>query len=312
LNIEYELLLKGRFYRGKSGVENYKKAVEYFHQAIAIDPHYALAHAELSDSYRLLTGVGGFDPKELTPKAEAATRKALELDENLAEAHLALAGIKRDAWDWAAAEREYERTIELNLNLDRAHHSYALYLSLMGRHEQAITEAKRSRELDPLSLPINVRVGHILYFARRYDEAIAESRKALELDRNFPYAHGLLGQVYTAKGVSAEAIAEYQEAIKLGGSPGIYLGAAYAQAGEREQAQAILKRLQTTGGYVSPGELAILYAALGEREQAFASLEQAYAARDPQLQFLGVDPAYDSLRSDPRFQDLLRRVGLAP
>ena len=183
----------------------------------------------------------------------------------------------------------------------------------MGRHEQAIAEIKRARELDPLSLFVNRDVAAVLYFWRHYDEAIEALKKALELERNSPLNHSGLAFSYAAKGMYPEAVASFQEAIKLGDdSPSlqIYLGATYAKAGERTKAQAILKRLHASKGYVSPGELAVLYAALSEREQAFASLEQAYAAHDLQLQFLGVDPPFDSLRSDPRFQDLVRRVGL--
>jgi serine/threonine protein kinase/Tfp pilus assembly protein PilF len=309
----YELVLKGRFYTRKGGTENRKKAIEYFQQAIAVDPNYAVAYAELSVSYSALVGGSWLDPKEFTPKAEAAARRALELDESLAEAHHALARIKLNSWDWATAEREFKRTIELNPNLARAHSGYADYLSLMGRHEQAIAENKRAKELDPLSLGANVGVGAKLYFARQYDQAIEVLKKTLELDQNFALPYVFLGYTYEAKRMYPEAIAAYQQFLKLSGddtSAQIYLGVSYAHAGQREKAQAILKRLQTTKEYVSPGELAVLYDALGEREQAFASLERAHAAHDLQLQYMAVDPAFDPLRSDPRFADLMRRVGL--
>ena len=309
----YELVLKGRFVGHKGVTEGRKKAHEYFQQAIALDPNYALAYAELSGSYKQLVVNGILDQKEAMPKAEAAVRKALELDENLAEAHLAFAVLKEDAWDWAAAEREFKRAIELNPNLARAHDRYSYYLSVMGRHEQAMAEIIRARELDPLSLPINMGVAYRFYFARQYDQAIEVLKKTLELDQNYPNAQITLGYTYMAKGMYPQAVAAYQEAIRLGDdsmSTKIYLGAAYAKGGERDKAQAILKRLQTSEGYVSPGELAILYTALGEREQAFASLEKAYAAHDSQLQFLGIAPEFDGLRSDPHFQDLVRRVGL--
>ena len=311
----YELLLRARFYSIRGGAENRKKSIEYLNQAIVLDPAYAPAYAELSSIYWGLVHDSFLDPKEGMPKAEDAARRALELDESLAEAHLALAGIKRNAWDWATAEREYQRAIELNQNLARAHHEYAVYLSLMGRHEQAITEIKRARELDPLSLIVNAGVGARLYLARQYDQAIEALKKTLELDQNFALPYIFLGYTYAAKGMYLEAIAAYRQFIRLNGddtSMQIYLGVAYTHAGQREKAQAILKRLQTTKEYVSPGELAALYAALGEREQAFASLERAYAAHDIQLQSLGVDPALDILRSDPRFKDLMRRVGLTP
>ena len=309
----YELLLKGRFHQNKENTEGTKKALEYFQQAIAVDPTYALAYAELSLSYSSLVTGSVLDPQEFTPKVEAAALKALELDENLAEAHYALANLKLDAWDWVTAGREFKRAIELNPNYARAHSGYAYYLSFTGRHEQAIATAKHAREIDPLSLNANAAVGYILYSARRYDEAIEDLQKTLELDRNSIFPLLYLGYNYSAKGMYREAIAAYNELIKLEGVTSrtqIFLGAAYAKAGERERAQAILRQLQTSKEYVSPGELAILYAAQGEREQAFASLEKAYAAHDFQLQYLGVDPAFDPLRSDPRFQDLLRRVGL--
>ncbi|MDQ3648978.1 MAG: protein kinase [Acidobacteriota bacterium] len=308
----YELLLKGRFYGNKGGTENWKKAVEYFQQAISIDPAYALAYAELSRFYVNLVGSSTLDPKEFTPKAEAAVRQALELDESLADAHLALANIKINDWDWATAEREFKRAIELNPNSARAHSGYAAYLSLTGQHEQAMTEINRARMLDPLSTIASAYVSFVLYYARQYDQAIEALKETLELDQNFPVAHFVLGYCYAAKGMYAEAIAAYQEAIMLGeDSPSvqIYLGYAYAKAGERERAQAILKRLKTSEGYVSPSELALLYESLGEREQAFVSLEKAFAAHDLQLQYLGVEPTFDPLRADPRFRDLLRRVG---
>ena len=310
----YELLLRGRFNWRKQDVENQKKAVDYYQQAISIDPTYALAYAELSASYTVLYGSGNLDPKEFRPRAEAAVHKALELDESLADAHYALANLKQYAWEWAAADREYQRAIELNPNLAEAHRFYSFYLMIRGRYEEAIAEAKRARELDPLSLERSAHVAVCLTVARRYDEAIEFSRKTLEMDQNFAGAHYALALAYAGKGMYREAIAEYQEMIKLGGdtpTDQIYLGSFYAKAGERGKAQEILKRLQTSKEYVSPGELAVLYTALDEREQAFASLEKAYAAHDLQLQNLGADNSFDSLRDDARFKDLMRRVGLS-
>jgi len=311
----YELLLKGRFYRSRGGAEDRKKAAEYFNQALTVDPVYALAYAELSITYWSLVSSSTLNPKEYSPKAEALARKALELDENLAEGYYALGNLKTDAWEWAEAEANYKRAIELNPNLALAHRWYANFLTLMGRHEQAIAEIKRARQLDPLSLPVNAIVGYTFYEARQYDQAIEALTKTLELDQNFPYAHLFRGYTYAAKGMYPEAIAEYQEAIRLGHdtpSRQVFLGAAYAQAGDRERARTILKQLQTTKEYVSAGELAVLLAALGERDKAFASLEKAFEGHDLQLQYLGVSPTFDPLRSDPRFQDLVRRVGLTP
>nr|MBA3633327.1 tetratricopeptide repeat protein [Acidobacteriota bacterium] len=217
-----------------------------------------------------------------------------------------------DGWQWQAAERSFKRAVELNPNLARAHVGYAGHLSRVRRHDEAVAEVKRARELDPLSPIVNANVGFILYFARRYDEAIEMLKATLELDRNFAFAHLYLGYNFAAKQLFTDAVSAYQEAIRLGQdtpSNQTYLGAAYAGEGKRKRAQAILKQLLNSESYVSPGELAVLYAALGECEQAFASLENAYAAHDLQLQYLSVDPAFDSLRDDSRFQDLLRRIG---
>jgi len=309
----YELMLKGLFYRHKGGIGNSETAVEFYRQAISVDPAYALAYADLSTTYRDLAAGSVLDPKEFLPKAAEAARKSLQLDDNLADAHCAMALTMRDAWDWANAEREYRHAIELNPNLAEAHLRYAFYLSLVGRHPLAITEIERARELDPLAPAVNANVGYVLYFARHYDRAIQSLQKTLELDRSFPPTYNVLAFTYAANEMQAKAIAAYLEAIHLGNkSPSlqIHLGASYAWAGERGRAQSILQQLRTNERYVSPAELAILYGALSEREQAFASLEKAYAIRDPAVQYLGVDPAFDSLRSDARFADLVRRIGL--
>lgn len=309
----YELLLKGRFHTARGTIEDRKKASEYFNQAIAADPGYALAYAELSDIYRSLVNSGTLDPKEYLPKAQAAAQKALELDPGLAEGHYSLANLKTYSWQWAEAESEYKRAIELNPNLALAHRWYASYLRLVSRNEQAVAEIKRARELDPLSPGVNATVGYLLFGARQYDQAIESLKKTLQLDPNYPYTHLFLGFTYAAKGMYPEAIASYQEAIKLGldtPSTQIRLGVAYARAGRREQSEAILKRLQTSKDNVSPAELAMLYTAMGDPEQAFASLEKAFEAHDLQLQYLGVAPEFDPLRGDPRFQNLQRRVGL--
>jgi tetratricopeptide (TPR) repeat protein len=309
----YELLLKSKIYNGKGGRENMNKSLECLNQAISLDPNYALAYVGLSIAYRNLVDQSLMDPKEGMPKAESAAYKAVELDTNLAEAHFALATIKRDGWKWQEAEREYKRAIELNPNLSRAHSGYASYLRLMKRHDEAIAEMKKARVLDPLSPIVNANVSWTFYLARRYDEAIEAIQKELEIDKDNPDAHYILGYIYMAKGMFTEAITEFQETIKLGldiPGPQIYQGVVYARKGETKQARKILKQLQNSKEYVSPAELAILYAALGENEQAFASLEKAYATHDLQLQTLAVDAAYDSLRADPRFQDLLQHIDL--
>ena len=311
----YELLLKGHFYRAKGGAEDRKKAGDYFARAIAVDPGYALAHADLSDIYRSLVSSSLVDPAEYLPKARTAARTALELDDNLAEAHYALANLMTYAWEWADAEREYKRAIALNPNLALAHRWYASYLGLVGRHDEAIAEIMRARELDPLS-PGRQRHGGIRpgvgSSIRAVDCRAAEDHRARP-DLSVLVRRSWVPPTRPSAG-TPDAIAAYQKAITLGlDTPAtqIALGAAYAQAGDHARARAVLARLQSRTDYVSPGELAILLAALGERDEAFASLEKAHAAHDLQLQYLGVSAGFDPLRSDPRFQDLLRRVGLA-
>ena len=309
----YELLLRGHFHRAKGGKEDRQKAGEYFRRAIEVDPQYALAYADLSDIYRSLINSGQLAPTEYMPKARAAAQTALDLDESLADGHYALANLMTYAWEWVEAEREYKRAIELNPNLALAHRWYAAYLRLMRRHDQAITEITRARELDPLSPGVNATVGFILLSAGRHDQAREALEKTLELDRAYPYAHLYLGHLYTAQKNYSAAIAAYQQAVTLGldvPPTQISLGAAYAHAGQADRARAKLAELRSSTEHVSRGELAILLVALGEREQAFTSLEDAYRARDLHLQQLGVDPGFDSVRTDPRFQDLLRRVGL--
>ena len=308
----YELLLKGRFYWRKGGTENRKRALEFFQQAMAVDPVYALAYVELSNSYDTLITNNELDPKEFRPKAEAAARRAVELDENLAEAHLAMAWIKMSGWDWAAAEREIKRAIELNPNLVPAHKTYSMYHRIHGKLEEAEAQLNRVRELDPLSYSDNQAVLARLMMFRQNDQALELAKKILELDPNHPGKHVNVGLLYARLGRYREAIIEFQEAIKLGDNSGdtqISLGSAYARAGEREKAREILKRSETNG--VSPVALAILHLALGERDKAFDSLEAAYAAHDQQLIWLRGEFEFDQLHGDPRYEDLVRRVGLS-
>ena len=212
----YELLLKGHFHRAKGGTEDRQKASDYFARAIAADPGYALAYADLSDIYRSLVSGGLLDRNEYLPKARAAAQKAIELDESLADGHYALANLMTYAWEWADAEREYKRAIELNPNLALAHRWYAAYLRLMGRHEQAITEISRARELDPLSPGVNATLGYVLSSARQYDQAMAALKRTIDLDPKYPYAHLFMGHTYAAQGKYAEAVAAYTRTIALG------------------------------------------------------------------------------------------------
>jgi serine/threonine-protein kinase len=309
----YELLLKGRFTWRQGGTANRKAALEYYRQATVVDPAYALAYAEMSNSYDSLITNNELDPKEFRPKADAAASKALELDENLADAHLAVAWSKISAWDWAAAEREVKRTLELNPNLVGAHNTYAVLLRVHGRREEAVEELNRARELDPLSPAANRNVVTALGIFRQNDQALEAAKKLLDLDRSNPNSQIRVGQFYVRVGRYREGIAAYQEAIKLGDdSPDVQtlLASAYAMAGEREKARAILKRLETGPEYVSPVAFATIHFALGEREKGFAALEAAYIAHDQQLIWLRGAWEFDHLHSDPRFQDLARRIGL--
>jgi len=309
----YELFLKGRFYSDKGGTENRKKAVDFYQQAIAVDPQYALAYAELSRSYDSLITNNELNPKEFTSKAEAAARRAVELDDNLAEGHLAMARIRRSAWDWPAAELEVKRAIELNPNLVAAHGAYATFLIVHEKREEAVAQLNRVKELDPISPSASDAVLTSLYLLRQNDQALEVAKKQLDADRNNADSHIGVGESYARLGRHREAIAAYQEAIKLGDdSPDaqMLLAAAYAKAGEREKAQAFIRRFESGNEYCSPVDLAVVHLALGDRDQALRSLEAAFAAHDQQLIWLRAAWQFDELHSDPRFQDLARRVGL--
>ena len=319
-NDAYQLYLKGRFYWNKRNEEAMRKSLEYYQQAIEKDPNFALAFSGLADTYNLLGAAeasGGIPPNEAMPKAKAAALRALEIDDTLAEPHVSLAHVKYyyDR-DWATAEREYNRAIELNPNYPTAPHWYAVYLMSAGRFDEALAKIRRAQELDPLSLPINMTLGWVLLNARQYDQSAEQLRKTLEMDPNFLLAHHRLGLVYEQQGKYDEAIAEFKQVVTL--SPGKPLGIAslahaYALFGKRAEAQKGLAELQELSKqrYVSSVSIALIYAALGDKDQAFAWLEKADEAHDANLTRLKVDPRFDSLRSDPRFTALMRRLGLA-
>lgn len=310
----YELLLKARFHRLKRTPHDLNKAAEYYQQALAIDPNYALAHVSLAGVYSYMASNGFHNPKEMTPKAEAALQRALELDETLPQIHATLAEINKNSFNWAGAERAFKRTIELDPNMASAHSGFAYYLSTQQRHEEALAEIKKARELDPLAISYRANIGHILYFAQQFDQAIEQLKQTIELDRNYEYSHVVLGYAYAANGQYAEALTEYKETSGLGGdttSLQCYVGYALAKMGQREEAKAILSRLETSDVYVSPAELALLYGGLGEKEKALSALDRAYAEHDLQLQFLTIDPHYNDLAAEPRFTALLQKVGLS-
>jgi TolB-like protein/Flp pilus assembly protein TadD len=316
----HQLYLKGRYYWNKRGEEGLKKAAEYFERAIKADPNYAPAYAGMADSYALLGfhGYGALPPAEAVPKAKAAAEQALQIDETLAEAHTSLAFAKEEYdWDWSGAEREYKRAIELNPNYGTAHQWYAVHLAVRGRYPEAIAEIKQAQKVDPLSLVINMNAGWVFYFARQYDEAVGQCRKTLELDPNFAPGHWMLGQAYRQKGMHEEAIAEFQKAVALFEGDPIQLavlGHGYAVAGKRSEAQKIIKELTELSKqrYFPPYFIALIYVGLDDKDQAFELLEKAFAERSANLTVLQAEPMFDPVRSDARFQDLLRRVGFAP
>jgi TolB-like protein/DNA-binding winged helix-turn-helix (wHTH) protein/Tfp pilus assembly protein PilF len=311
----HEAYLKGLYFWNQRTEEGLNRGLDYFHKAIELDPNYPHGYAGLADSYAVLGYRGYLAPQEAFPKAKAAALKALELDDGLADAHTSLAAVTEIYdHDWAGAEKEFKRAIELNPGYANAHHWYALHLDEMGRMDESIAEIKRALELDPLSMIINVNLAALLYYARRYDQAIEQIHRALEIDPNFHLAHAMLGMVYEQKGMNREAIAEYEKSVKSseGNSfrPSGTLGRAYALAGRRNEALKIVEELQALSKrrYVAPRGIADIYIALGDKDQAFAWLEKEVFAGYG----LRTDPRFDSLRSDPRFQALLRRTGLPP
>ncbi len=309
----YQLYLNGLFYTSKGDAGNLRKALDYYNQAVTLDPNFALAWLGVARAYQYFAGNSLLEPKEALAKAKAATEKALQLDEKLAEAHASMGRIKQAEWDWTGAEREFKRAIELNPNLADAHFRYSAFLSPMGRHPEALTEIKRAYEIDPLRDRLRLVDADFLALARRYDEAIGILENAVKLEPDNGPARFGLGFAYAWKGMYEEAVSEFEKVVSIQGSTTTnqcYLAYALAMSGKKSEARSILDKLKTTKEYVSPTELASLYVGLGDKEGAFGSLERAYAAHDLQLQFLKVAPDMDSLRSDPRFAELMRKVGL--
>jgi TolB-like protein/DNA-binding winged helix-turn-helix (wHTH) protein/Flp pilus assembly protein TadD len=316
----YEAFLKGRFYWSKRTEEATKKAIDYFERAIARDPNYALAYTGLADSHISLALAEALQevvpPNEAFPRARLAVNRALETDDTLAEAHASLGHIKfQYDRDWAGAEREFKRAIELNPNYANAHHWYALSLMWMGRLDEALREIRRARELDPLSLVINANLGFVLAGARRYDEGIEQCRATLDMDSNFAQAHYRLGQIYVLRGMNKDAIPELEKAIALsGGSPRATaeLGLAYGLLGNKGQALKLVRALNEDSRrrYVSPFNLAVIYGAVGENELTLKWLEKAYEERSPSLSLLKLSPAFNGVRLEPRFVNLVHRIGL--
>ena len=313
----YESYLRGRYYFSQRTEDALHKSIASFQQAIARDPAYAPAYSGLAEAYAMLGFRGGFPSKEALSAAKKAALKAIELDDALAEPHASLAFIAETyEWDWPGAEREYKQALELNPGYAQAHNWYGGYLTYTGRFNEGVAEAMRARELDPLSLPLNNALAGRLLAAGRYDEALRQVQTTLELDEHFAPAHQTLGWVYLHGGKQDDAIREFQNALELAGAADtdiqLDLGFAYAVSGRPGEARRILANLQQLNqqGIVPAASLATLHGALGESNEAFVWLEKAYQERDPQLTYLKAGRRFEPLREDPRFGQLVRRVGL--
>ncbi len=305
---------KGREYWNKRHRQDIKTSIDYFNRALEQDPSYAKAHAGLADAYSVLAEAES--PKENSALARIEAQKALSLDGDLSEAYtsLALIAFKFD-WDWANAETNFQTAIRLKPNSADAHYWYAAFLSAMAKSEEAIAESRRAAELDPLNPTYRLHVGHLLYLARRDSEAMTECKSALAMNPNSAVAHVVLGYINHEIKMYDAALLEYQRALTLTDDQAYIksaIGVTYAISGKKSEAQKILQELlqQSATGYVSPIDIGVLQIALDDKDQAFASLEKAYQERSNLLAFLKVDPSFDSVRSDPRFLDLQRRVGL--
>ncbi len=312
----FSLYLKGRNSWNKRTEDGLLQGIDYFQKAIEVDQGYAPAYAGLADCYNMLVVYGLSQPKDAFPKAKEAATKALSIDGTLAEARTSLAFIKH-RWDWGReeAEKEFQLAIKSKPSYAPAHQWYSSYLVAMGRFDEAIAEAKRAEELEPLSFISNSHLGWILYLAGRYDDAIAHCKRLLDVDPNFFPARRYLGLVYEQKGMYKEAIDQFQQGVKLSGNPLMLslLGHAYAASGEKNEALRILDDLdKEKHRYVSPYTVATIYTGLGEKDLAFKWLEKAFEDRDIWLMNLKVDPQLAPLRSDQRFAVILRRIGLAP
>jgi tetratricopeptide (TPR) repeat protein len=313
----YENYLKGRYYFNERTSDALNKSIVLFQQAIAADPNYALAYCGMADAYAVLGFRGGVPVKDALSRAKAAALKAIELDSTLADPHASLAFIaETHEWDWPTAEREYKRALDLNPGDARTHHWYAGYLSYTGQFDKGIEEEKRARDLDPLSLPINNALAGRLLVAGRYDEALAQSRATLEINPHFAPAHQTLGWAYLNTGKDADAIQEFRQAVEMAKDDVdllLDLGFAYAVTGNREEAKKILAKLKNLHEHalVPSGAIGILYGALGDLNAAFAWLDKAYAEHDPELTYLKVpNRRFGPLLHDPRYPELVRRVGL--
>jgi TolB-like protein/Flp pilus assembly protein TadD len=312
----YMLYLKGRFHWSKRTAKDLQKSIEYFEQAAALDPQFALAYSGMADSYVLFSGFGIVSPDESFPKAKKAAQKALEIDESLAEAHTALSyALFNYDWNFEESEKQIRRAIELNPNYATAYHwNGNANLLAMGKFDEAIASVRRAHELDPLSLIISADLATAYLYAGRFDEAVEQYKKTLELDDNFYYAHAYLGRTYMMRGEYAKALAGYEKAEKLGDDPRVLMLKArtYSKMSRRNDALKMLDKLKQMSKvrYISPYYFALVYTGVGDKDKAFEWLEKALREREGRMTLIKVDALLNELHTDPRFSDLLKRVGL--
>ena len=309
----YELLLRGRYHMRLHTPDDSLKAAGYYQQSIAIDPAYAVAHAELAHVYRLLGGSAILPAEDTIPKAQAEALRALAADPNLAEAHATLGDIRKDRWEWAAAESAYRRAIQLSPNLAIARRGLAIYLSVAGRFREAISEVETARQLDPLSVPTGVDAGAVYYNARRFDRALEVLKRTLELDPAAAAAWTWIAMSHGAEGRFIQATEAYERAIALGDdttATQCYYAYSLARSGRREETVRIIEQLRRSRRFVSKAALAVAYLGLDQRERALAELEAAYTARDPLVQYLQVEAHFDAISSEPRFRQICAKLGL--
>jgi TolB-like protein/Tfp pilus assembly protein PilF len=319
----YQLYLKGRFYWNKRNIKDFEKAIEYFNQAIEKDPNYAIAYSGLADTYALMPLYGNFRPNDYMPKAKQSALKALELDNDLAEAHASLGRILNSYdFDWEGAEREFKKEIELNPNYATVHQWYAEYLAFKEMPDEALNEISKALELDPFSVAINRTKGNILLFAKRYDEAIAQLKKTEELYPENALVKFNIGDVFAAKGMYSEAVDEYINALQLDGLESgklQNLQTAFKNKGwqgfwqeyleeKSEQRNALLKKDNTA--YINNEQIAYVYAAVKDKNKALEYLNKAYEERDPDLITIKMSHVYDFLSDEPAFKDLIKNIGL--
>jgi TolB-like protein/Tfp pilus assembly protein PilF len=314
----YRLYLKGRYHWNKRNPEDLQKAVDYFQQALNRDPVYPLAYAGLADTYAYLSFFHVVPPRQAMPKAKAAAVKALEIDDHLAEAHVSLGYVSFTYdGDWSAAGKHFEQALALNPIYSGAHTFYAFYLNSLGRSEEALAVAKRALDLDPASPAVSHSLAVQLYLARRFDQAIEQAHNTLEMDANFAISYQLLGEVHVSKGLYREGLLALEKFSALSRTSAIsraLVGYSHARLGERSAALRIIEELTSASkhSFIPAFLYALVYAGLEDKDQAFGWLEKAYEERFNRLAYLKQDALWDPLRSDPRFIDMLRRLGIPP